>query len=435
MVEFFLAIFLMLASAWLLGEALQRAGQPALVGQLLAGVLIGPSLLNLVQPTADLATTENVALFFIMLLTGLAVEPARIIAAGRRGMLVSSISFVIPFIAGFEIAQAFGVGWVSSLSIGLAVSITAVPVNSIILMELGLLNTELGATVIAAGVIDDVVSFVALGIIQQFGGSDPAADYANVAFALVKVGAFLCAVLALEHIIRKNTRRSREWTEGLAGRMRTPGSYFAALLISAVGISLLAELAGLQLVVGAFFSGLLLNELATADKLEKAVEVIRGTTFGFFGPVAFTFIGTEFVLSSMEGMSLFIATLLVFAVASKFFGGYVGAALGRFKPSESVTIGFLMNSRGFVELVIAATAYQLGLINQTIFSMVIAVGIITTIISPIASRIAIRRMRVSTASPPSIEQPLTIAQGAGLTAWRDSADTETVRDPSTEETT
>ena len=396
MVEFFLAIFLMLASAWLLGELLQRFGQPALVGQLLAGVIIGPSLLNLVQPTADLATTQNVAIFFIMLLTGLAAEPARIIAAGRRGMLVSSISFVIPFIAGFEIAQAFGVGWVSSLSVGLAVSITAVPVNSIILMELGLLNTELGATVIAAGVIDDVVAFVALGVIQQFGGNDPAADYVGVAVAMVKVAAFLGAVLVLEHFIRNNTRRSHEWTEGLTRRLRTPGSYFAVLLISAVGISLLAELAGMQLVVGAFFSGLLLNELASADNLEKSVEVIRGTTFGFFGPVAFTYIGAELVLSSISGMTLFIAILLVFAVASKFIGGYVGAALGRFKPSESVTIGFLMNSRGFVELVIAATAYQLGLIDQTIFSVVITVGIITTIISPIASRVAIRRMNAST---------------------------------------
>src|SRR5580658_7280410 len=103
MIEFFLAVFLMLASAWLLGEALQRIGQPALVGQLLAGVLIGPSLLNIVQPTAALGTVENVALFFIMLLTGLAVKPAKIIAAGRRGAIVSSIAFVVPFIAGFEV--------------------------------------------------------------------------------------------------------------------------------------------------------------------------------------------------------------------------------------------------------------------------------------------------------------------------------------------
>ena len=391
----------MLASAWVLGEVLHRVGQPALVGQLLAGILIGPSLLNLVQPTSDLATAQNISLFFIMLLTGLAVEPGRMAAAGKRGMIVSSISFVIPFIAGFEIAQAFGVGLYSSLTVGLTVSITAVPVNSIILMELGLLNTELGATVIAAGVIDDVISFVALGIIQQFGGTDPAVDYVNVAVALVKVAAFLGAVLALQHLIRKNLERSREWTERLTGKLPTAGSYFAMYVVAAVGVSLLAEAAGLQLVVGAFFAGTMLSDLAAADRLNKAVEVVQGTTFGFFGPVAFTFIGTEFVLSSMSGMYLFVVCLLALALASKFIGGYVGAALGRFKQAERVTIGFLMNSRGFVELVIAATAYQLGLINQTIFSIVIAVGIITTIISPIASRFAIRKMNVSASAPPA----------------------------------
>jgi Kef-type K+ transport system membrane component KefB len=211
---------------------------------------------------------------------------------------------------------------------------------------------------------------------------------------------FLGSVFFCELLIRNNPARLRRWSQRLAPQMRTPGSSIGILLIFAVGVSLLAEWSGVQLVLGAFFAGLLLSEIAGTEALQKATEVIRGATFGFFGPLAFSFIGTEFVLSSLGGILPFVAILLAAAVASKLLGGYLGARLARFSREESVTIGFLMNSRGFVELVIAATAYQLGLIDETIFSMVIAIGVITTIISPIASRFAIRRMKVRTFAPP-----------------------------------
>lgn len=403
LLEFFLAILLMLASAWVLGELFHRIGQPALVGQLLAGILIGPSILNIIQPTAALSTVENVALFFIMLLTGLAVKPSKIFAAGKRGAIVSSIAFIIPFIAGFEVARFFGIGSVSALTVGLAISITAVPVNSIILMELGLLDTDLGAVVIAAGVIDDIVSFVALSMIQQLGTANSPTNYTNIGLEIIKVAIFLCAFFACEIQLRTHLALVHKWVDQLTLRMKTPGSYILLLLIIAVSISLLAEWAGMQLVIGTFFAGLLLSDLGGREKIEKASEVIRGTTFGFFAPLAFAFIGTELVLSSIVGRLLLIASLLVVAVSSKLFGGYFGARLSRFTSAESLAIGFLMNSRGFVELVIAAIAFQLGLINQTLFSIVVCIGIITTIISPVASRRALKKtdLQAKPASEPA----------------------------------
>lgn len=401
MLEFFLAILLMLASAWLLGEAVHRLGQPALVGQLLAGVLIGPSVLNVIQPSSsvDLVTVENLALFFIMLLAGLAVRPAKIIAAGWNGAIVSSIAFAIPFFAGVEVAHLFGIGLVSSLTIGLTISITAVPTNAIILMELGLLDTDLGATVIAAGVIDDIISFVALGMIQQYSLGASAAGDTTIELGLAKIGIFLGAFFLVERLIRKNATLTRDWTEKLGRQIQTPGSSIAVILILAVLVSLLAEWSGMQLVIGAFFGGFLASELVGVEKLEKAADVIRGTTFGFFGPFAFAFIGTEFVVSTIAGIPLLVITLLVVAVVSKLAGGYFGAWLSGFSGGERTTIGFLMNSRGFLELVIATTAYQLGLIDLSLFSLVVAVGIIATVISPIASRVAMRRTERTKGSP------------------------------------
>jgi len=395
-VEFYLAILLILVTALALGELLHHVGQPVIIGQLIAGVIIGPSILNVVQPTAQLSTVENVALFFLMLLTGLAVKPAKIVAAGKRGLAISSVSFIIPFVLGTELAHIFGVGVVASLTVGLAISITAVPVNSIILMQLGILDTELGTAVIAAGVVDDIVSFAALGMIQQFGSSGglTVAHETDVVVALAKLGIFLTGLFVCERLIRTNLPAVRKATERFASGIRADGSFIIMLLVFAVGVSLLAEWSGIQLVLGAFFAGLLLSEMVGGHRLEKAGEVIRGSTFGFFGPIVFSFIGTELVLSSISGMLVLLGLLLVIAVASKLLGGFIGARITRFTNEESLLIGLLMNSRGFVELVISSAAYQAGLIDQSVFSLVITIGIVTTIMSPIASRMVLPMTKV-----------------------------------------
>jgi len=258
-------------------------------------------------------------------------------------------------------------------------------------MELGLLDTDLGATVIAAGVIDDIVSFVALVLILQFSVGSTGYGSVDIAFGVIKIGLFLGAVFVIEHLVRHNIERVRKWTDKFERRLKTPGSFFALLVASAIGISLLAEWSGLQLVIGSFFAGLLLGEVAGPVRLEEASSVVRGATFGFFGPLAFTFIGMEFAFRSVETMPLLVSALLVVAVGSKFLGGYTGAKVAHFSAKESTMIGFLMNSRGFVELVIAATAFQLGLIDQGLFSIVVCVGILTTIISPIATRHILKR--------------------------------------------
>lgn len=392
MLPFYDAVFLMLAVAWLMGEAAHRLGQASLVGQLLGGVIIGPAVLNLVQTTADLTVLENLGLFFIMLLTGMTVKPREITAAGSRAAVISLVSFAIPFVAGTEIARWFGADMITSLVVGLAVSITAVPVNAIILMELGILDTKLGQTVIAAGVIDDIVAFIVLAVIQEYAAAHGSFNESAVFVASGEAVAFLGLVFLAEVLVRSRMAWIRARAARLSPHIRAPGSAFIGLVAFAVGVSLLAQAAGLQFVIGAFFAGLLLGETFGAEALGKANDVFHGATFGFFAPIAFAFIGLEFVVPTATGLEV-LGALLAAALASKFFGGYVGARAVGFLEEESRTIGFLMNSRGFVELVVSTTAYQLGLIDQAYFSLVVCVGIITTAVSPIAARVALRKMR------------------------------------------
>jgi len=382
----------MLLVARIFGEVLRRVKQPTLVGELLAGVFIGPSILNIVQPTADLTLAANVALFFIMFLTGLNLHTEDIVNAGRKAMVISIIAFVVPFVAGAEVSSFFGLSLVESLVVGLTLAITAVPVNSIILMELGMLKTKLGATVITAGVINDILSLVVLGVILQLpAGGSYAVSYLSVSAAVAKIGAFVGGVFFVDRLLRRHPNWCQKQVARLDGRLKTKESAFGVMLTFSIGVSLLAEWAGLHFVIGTFFAGLLLNEVMGDGILSRDTYILSGITFGFFSPLLFAFIGVEFDAEALTALLVLAGTLLLVAIAGKTFGGYVGARIAGFSGPQSNLIAFLMNSRGFVELVIATIAYQAGLIDTALFSIVVGIGVITTTLSPITARISIRR--------------------------------------------
>ncbi|HEV2390554.1 MAG TPA: cation:proton antiporter [Nitrososphaerales archaeon] len=391
-VEFFLAVFIMLLVARVFGEVLQRVKQPTLGGELLAGVLIGPSILNVVQPTANLTLVANISLFFIMFLTGLRLHTKDIVEAGRKAMVVSVLAFAVPFAVGAYVSSLFGLTLVESLVVGLTLAITAVPVNSIILMEFGMLKTKLGATVITAGVINDIMSLVVLGVILQLpAGGSPAVNYVGVAASVGKIALFVGGILFVDRLLRRNPEWVQSQLARLGPRLGTKESSFGLMLTFSIGVSELAEWAGLHFVIGTFFAGLLLNEIMGDDLLGRDTTVLSGITFGFFAPLLFAFIGVEFNAEAIAGVLALAGALLLVAISGKLFGGYVGARLAGFSRSQSNLIAFMLNSRGFVELVIATIAYQAGLIDLALFSIVVAIGVITTIMSPITARFAISR--------------------------------------------
>ena len=390
-VEFFFAVFLMLLIARVFGEVLQRVKQPSLVGELLAGVLIGPSILNVVQPTADLTLISNVALFFIMFLTGLNLHTKDIVEAGRRALVVSVLAFAIPFAAGAYVSSLFGLTLVESLVVGLTLAITAVPVNSIILMEFGMLKTKLGATVITAGVINDILSLLVLGVILRLPANGSAFSYLGVITSIGKIALFIGGILFADRLLRNHPWWSLRQLARLGPRLGTRESAFGVMLTFSIVVSLLAEWVGLHFVIGTFFAGLLLNEAMGDGLLDRDTNVLSGITFGFFAPLLFAFIGVGFNAEALAGVLVLAGALLVVAVAGKLVGGYAGARLVGFSRPQSSVIAFLLNSRGFVELVIATIAYQNGLIDLALFSVVVGIGVMTTIMSPITVRIALSR--------------------------------------------
>jgi Kef-type K+ transport system membrane component KefB len=383
----------MLFVALVFGELLRRVKQPPLIGQLLAGMLIGPSILNIVQPNNDLYDLVNVGLFFIMFLTGFNLKMDDVIEAGHKAFVISIISFVIPFALGAYVATLFGLTLTVSLVVGLTIAITAVPVNSLILMELGILQTKLGATVITAGVINDILSLIILGVIYELPTGASLVTGYDLAISIIKVFVFVGAILLAMRFIS----RRKEWiTTKVPPLVRSALPYnelmFGMILAIAIGVSLVAEEAGLHFVIGTFFAAMLLSEaFSGGEVMKKANEFTSAISLSFFAPIVFAYIGIEFEAEALPAIIALVGVLLVIAILSKLLGGFVGGRLTGFSIGESRTIGLLMNSRGMVELVIATVAYQAGLINIAIFSAVVGIGVVTTIISASTARLSLRK--------------------------------------------
>ena len=387
--QLFVSIIIILVTARILGEVFQRIGQPPLVGELLAGLVIGPSILGLVGPSADLHVISNLAVFFLMFLAGLEMDPREIRRAGGSAIVISIIAFFTPLLAGTGTSLLFGLTTVQSLFMGLLLSITAVPVSAIVLMQFGILNSRLGNTVITAAVVNDIMSLIMLSIILQIAadGGTAQLNVGDVIVSGINMAVFLGGIFLLDIILRKIAGRLRRKVEPFFKKLQTKEAAFGVLLITAIAISLIAQDIGLHFVIGTFFSGLVIYRGRIGrENFNKVYGTISAITFGFFAPIFFALIGIEFNIQSLVSVIPLFLALLGVAIVTKVAAGYIGAKIVGFSREVSLAIGFLMNGRGMVELVIASIGFGLGIIDMTLFSIAVAIGLVTTILAPLTSR-------------------------------------------------
>lgn len=387
--QLFVSVIIILVAARLMGEVFQRIKQPPLVGELLAGAIIGPSILGIVMPSPDLEVLSNLAVFFLMFLTGLEMNLRAIRKAGFSALVISVMAFFTPLLSGYAVSMAFGLSDVQSLFMGLLLSITAVPVSAIVLMQFGILNTRLGNTVMTAAVINDIMSLIVLSIILQISqdGGTGQIDLGALGSSALMISAFLGGIFAFDFLARRTTHWLPKKVEPFFKGMQTKEAAFGVLLMITIAVSLIAQGIGLHFIIGTFFAGLIVfKELIGKQNFDRVYGIISAITFGFFAPIFFALIGIEFDASTMtSAIPLFLALLAV-AIATKIGGGFVGARLVKFPRETSLAVGFLMNGRGMVELVIASIGFAAGIIDLTLFSVAIAIGFITTVIAPITSR-------------------------------------------------
>ncbi|OFX18025.1 MAG: sodium:proton antiporter [Bacteroidetes bacterium GWA2_31_9] len=393
---FFTNLLILLVAAKLLGELFERFKQPSMIGEILAGIILGPSLLNLIHRTEDIKVISELGIFLLVIMVGLEININSILKSLKgRNLIISLMAFFIPIICGTSIGFLFNQNIMTSLFIGLCVAITALPVSIRILMDLGKINTDVGQKIISVAIFDDVLALTILGVLINIKDTDFSV------FSILKAGSVsllklvvFIVILSSVYILIKKVLRRGDYIENslnkLISLLKGKEPLFALFFVFILLFSTFTETLGLHFIVGAFFGSMLISEqLIGKDNLKSIEKTTGNIAMGFLAPIFFAGIGLEFNFLSISNIGLLIAVVFV-SYFSKIIGGYFGGRFAGLNGKKSLTLGIGLNARGIMELVIANIAYNAGLINTEIFSILVIMGILTTLTTPILLKRAFR---------------------------------------------
>jgi Kef-type K+ transport system membrane component KefB/mannitol/fructose-specific phosphotransferase system IIA component (Ntr-type) len=398
----FLALAALLASAKFAGELVKKFNQPSVLGEIIAGILLGPTVLGHYKPeiysllfphTGPVALVLDgvtaISVVFFLLTAGIEIDLASIFRQGRSALLVSLLGMLIPFAFGLLAAGVFphvlGIAegtdrLVFALFIGTALSISALPVIARILMDLGLLRTEMGTVVMSSAMFDDLAGWILFGLV--LGMMNPNADAGHgVRHTIILVLSFAALMLTvgrwLIHKILPFIQAHTTWPGGVLGFI------FSLTLASAA----FAEYAGIHAVFGAFITGAAVGE--SPHLRERTSEHIHQIVTNVFAPLFFASIGlhTNFVANFEPRVT---AVILGVACLGKVVGAGWGARLGGMDMRTALGVGLAMNARGAMEMILGILALQAGLIHEPMFVALVVMALVTSLISAPAIRLLIR---------------------------------------------
>ena len=365
-----LDLFIMLAAAKLMAEVFERLRQPAVVGEILAGVVIGPALLGWVEPSAIINILAEFGVIFLLFNVGLETKPQAIFQVGRRAVTVGVLGVVLPFAAGYFIAMAWGGSFVESMFIGAALVATSVGITARILSGMGLLDTPTARIILGAAVIDDILGLIILSLVSAVSQGDISyAGLAKTALAAILFTVFVALVGS--RIINR--------LAPFIQRLRLGKPFFTLGLILCLGLSVASSYVGVAAIIGAFLAGMALAE--ATEENHKMHHLTSGVT-EFLVPFFLVNIGMQLDLQIFGDPAVvtFAILLTLIAVATKF----VGCGLGAFgmKKREMAQIGIGMVPRGEVGIVVAQIGLGLGAIGKPFFAAVLFMAVATTVIAP-----------------------------------------------------
>lgn len=398
---FFLKLLILLLLARVFGEIMEYFGQPALIGEIFAGILAGPSVFNIIHQNNELKTFGELGIFLLVVRAGLEIrfDDVRSSFFGKN-FWIAMMGFFIPITLGVLVGIGFHLDIMVTTFMSLCIAITALPVSIRILMDLKKLKTPIGQKIISVAIFNDVMALMILGILLHFkpesatvvANAQPQVEATTLNEILIQIGEKLgkvilfFAIILLVNRILYTTATRVDFVQTRLNRVLTylkgRESLFAIVFVFILIFASLSELVGLHFVVGAFFGAMLLNEeMLGKENFKKIEDSTSNITIGFLAPIFFAGIGLEFSISAIDNYFLLFAVLGV-SFFSKIFGGYFGARLAGMNNRDSLTIGVGLNARGIIELVIANIALKEGIIDYSMFSILVIMGVLTTIATP-----------------------------------------------------
>ncbi len=390
-----------------LAELAVRIRQPALVGELVGGILLGivaglfserlPVLAGLSDDPVFTAITD-LGVFFLMLLAGIEMRPKEFAEASSRSLPEAVSAMLLP------LGLGFGVTWMwlpageyrfaQALFVGTGMAITAVPVAVRVLRDLGQLDTRLGRMVTSAAVFEDVLSLILLAVLTAIlrTGGLPGLD--EIGLLLLQIVLFFAVTVAAGRYLLP-------WLGRRLQRFVLDELEFSMLLMIAMGFALFAEALGLHFILGAFIAGLFFSRRSIESRVYADVhQKVSAVTTGFLAPIFFASIGLHLRLGAVTNIPVYLAVLLVIAVLGKLVGAGVPALALGLSRREAVAVGMAMSARGAVGLIVAGIALRAGLflkpdppppVVEYMFSAIVIVAVVTTLAVPIVLRPMIGR--------------------------------------------
>lgn len=375
-IEFQMSLLLFAALAGYLLAS--RVGQPAVVGEILIGLLIGPSLLGFITYSGFVSNVAHLGAIILLFVVGLEFKLKEIV--NLRYGIIALFGVVVPWLGGFLLARAFEFEMQQALLIGVALTATSIAITADTLRELGRLHTPAARAIIGAAVIDDILALMALSIARQSGAGE--LEFGVLFLMVVKAGAFLIVGAALGQLL---LTRLLHRVDASRLAVKYPELVFIFTIMTAFLYAMGAELMGLSAIVGAFVAGVSLEglRLRVSMSFKEGAEYLRIV----FGAVFFTSLG---VLADLHVLDLsilwFALALTLVALATKLVGCGLSARLLGMAPTDAWVVGVGMAPRGEVAMVVALLALNERIIQQPLFLSLVIMSLLTTIVVPLVLR-------------------------------------------------
>lgn len=375
-----LAMLLVFGSAKLMDELFQRLNQPGIVGQILAGILIGPSVLRWMAPNEFLTALAELGVMFLLFSVGLEIQAPELTRVGRTAVVVAVLGVVVPFVAGWAILRTWGAPQIESIFVGAALVATSVGITAQVLATKGLLQERASRIILGAAVVDDILGLLILGVVSSLArGMLNLLELAitaalAISFALVAVKWGAKAVGSLVPRVQQ--------------KLRGGEAQFTLAVVVMFGLAVLAIYAGVAAIIGAFFAGLVLS-----GNVERRVHDLTQGVTELLVPFFMVGIGLHLDLSAFASRQTILLSLVVVAaaVASKFLGCGLGALSLGWVDAARVGVG--MVPRGEVGMVVAQIGLSLGVIPPHVYGVVVLMSVATTLVAPPLLSLTFRNLR------------------------------------------
>jgi Kef-type K+ transport system membrane component KefB/nucleotide-binding universal stress UspA family protein len=403
---FLAQIVLLLLVGRLMGEAMQRIGQPAVMGQLIAGILLGPSVFGAIWPEAQRAVfaanpqqqsmidaVSQLGILMLLLLTGLETDLRLVRKARRVAISTSAAGIMVPFACGFALGELLPAAMlpkpdqriITSLFLGTALSIASVKIVAVVVREMGFMRRNVGMALIASAIIDDTIGWVIVAITSGLAVHGQV-DALALGQSVLGTAIFLAASFTLGRRLVFSIIR---WTnDSFVSELPV----VTAILVIMGTMALTTHLIGIHTVLGAFVAGILIGESPILTR--HIDEQLRGLVVALFMPIFFSLAGLHADLTHLGDSTLFFLTIGLILIASlgKFAGAFLGGALGGLSARESLALGCGMNARGSTEVIVASIGLSMGALSQDLFTMIVVMAVVTTMAMPSSLRWAFSRL-------------------------------------------